>query len=298
MKALGLHVAARAPNISTWFVAATTVVVRFGSGALVLASCGFSRPTAREVRQGLALGIFSGVGMVLQMDALNFSSASTSAFLTQGYVVILPIVAALSTRQAPRAKTILCVMASATGLAILSGFDWVALRLGRGETETLLAACAFAVQIWCLDQPSFRENRPRVVTTIMFACVAGLLLPVSLLTMRTLADVGFLLGAPIAMLLVFLLTVPCTVIAFSLMNRYQPDVSASEAGVIYGAEPLFASVLALFLPQLFATVAGIAYANERLTLRLILGGGLVVAANVLLQVPWSPFAPSTALGQK
>jgi len=298
MKVLGLHVSARAPGISTWFVSATTVVLRFGCGAFVLAFSGLLRPTARELKQGLALGVFSGIGMLLQMDALNFSSASTSAFLTQGYVVILPVVAALSARQAPRPKTVLCVLASATGLAILSGFDWVSLRLGRGETETLLAACSFAVQILCLDHASYRGNRARVVTTIMFACVACLLLPVSLLTMRAPSDVGILLGAPIAILLVFLLTVPCTVIAFSLMNRYQPAVSASEAGVIYGAEPLFASVLALFLPQLFAAAAGVAYANERLTLRLILGGGLVVAANVLLQVPWSPFSPRTALGQE
>jgi drug/metabolite transporter (DMT)-like permease len=298
MKALGLHTSARAPGIDTWFVAATTVVLRFGSGALVLAVSGFSRPTTLELKQGLALGVFSGIGMLLQMDALNFSSASTSAFLTQGYVVILPVVAAFSARRAPRAKTVLCVLASATGLGILSGFDWARLRLGRGETETLLAACSFAVQILCLDRASYRGNRARVVTTIMFACVACSLLPVSLLTMRASSDVGLLVNGPIAVALLFLLTVPCTVIAFSLMNRYQPEVSASEAGVIYGAEPLFASVLALFLPQLFAELADVPYANEQVTLRLILGGGLVVAANVLLQMPWSPFPPGAALGQK
>jgi drug/metabolite transporter (DMT)-like permease len=74
------------------------------------------------------------------------------------------------------------------------------------------------------------------------------------------------------------------------MNRYQPEVSASEAGIIYGAEPLFASVFALFLPALFARWAGVAYDNERLTLRQLVGGGLVIAANVLLQISWSPFA--------
>jgi drug/metabolite transporter (DMT)-like permease len=72
------------------------------------------------------------------------------------------------------------------------------------------------------------------------------------------------------------------------MNRYQPDVSASEAGVIYGAEPLFASLLALFLPGIIAGFAQIDYANEQLSARLLLGGGLVVSANVLLQLPWSP----------
>ena len=289
MKALGLQLAARAPGISTWFVAATTVAIRFGSGALLLSAAGLPRPSRAELRQGVILGVFSAVGMLLQMDALNFSAASTSAFLTQGYIVILPVVGALTARALPRAKTVLCILTSTSGLFVLSGFDWVHWRLGRGETETLLAACAFAVQILSLDSKRFRGNRARVVTAVMFACVATLSVPLALGTMRGWSEVALLLGTPFSLCMVFVLSVPCTVIAFSWMNRYQPEVSASEAGIIYGAEPLFASLLALFLPVMFATWAGVQYANEQLTLRLLIGGGLVIAANVLLQVDWSPF---------
>jgi drug/metabolite transporter (DMT)-like permease len=289
MKALGLHLTAQAPGISTWFVAATTVVVRFGSGVVVLAIAGLVRPTASEVKQAVTLGVFSGAGMLLQMDALSFSSASTSAFLTQGYIVILPVVAALTARALPRLKTVICVLVSATGLAVLSGFDWVSLRLGRGETETLMAACTFAVQILCLDSKAYRGNRPRAVTPIMFACTTALLVPVALWTMHGVSEARLLFATPLSLLVVFVLSVPCTVIAFSMMNRYQPEVSASEAGIIYGAEPLFASVFALFLPALFAHWAGVEYANEQLTLRLLIGGSLVIAANVFLQISWSPF---------
>lgn len=248
IKALGLHLSARAPGINTWFASAATVVVRFGIGAIFLAAFGFSRPTRRELGQGLSISVFSAIGMVLQMDALNFSSASTSAFLTQGYIVILPLVAAGVARALPPLKTIVCVAMSALGLAILSGFDWSGVHLGRGESETLLAACSFAVQILCLDAKRCRGNRARVVTVVMFASVAVLLTPVALGTMRGLADLGVLFATPMSLGLVFLLTVPCTILAFSLMNRYQPEVSASEAGIIYGVEPLFASLLALFCP--------------------------------------------------
>jgi drug/metabolite transporter (DMT)-like permease len=288
MKALGLHLSAQAPGINTWFVAAATVVIRFGFGAVALALTGFSRPRSGELEQGLLIGVFSGVGMLLQMDALNFSSASTSAFLTQGYIVILPVASALSARAWPAAKTVLCVCASTTGLALLSGFDWLSLRLGRGEAETLLAACSFAVQILFLDSKRYAANRPRVMTLVMFACVAVLLLPVALLNLRNAAEVALLFRTPLSLGLLFILCVPCTIVAFSWMNRYQPDVSASEAGVIYGAEPLFASLLALFLPGIIGGFAQIDYANEKLSARLLLGGGLVVSANVLLQLPWSP----------
>ena len=251
MKTLGLHVSAQAPGISTWFVAAATVVVRFGIGAVLLALSGWSRPRRNEVVQGLTLGVFSGAGMLFQMDALNFTAASTSAFLTQGYVVLLPLMAALSARSWPPLKTVICVCLSTIGLAVLSGFDWSSLRLGRGETETLLAACAFAGQIQCLGARRFQGNRERVVTTLMLACVAVLLTPLALSTAHGWAELGALFSSPLALVLVFLLTVPCTLVAFTLMNRYQPEVSASEAGIIYGAEPLFASLLALFFAQCF-----------------------------------------------
>jgi drug/metabolite transporter (DMT)-like permease len=293
IKALGLHLSARAPGINTWFTSAATVVVRFGIGAIFLAAFGWARPTRRELAQGLGIAVFSAIGMLLQMDALNFSPASTSAFLTQGYIVILPLVAAVGARAWPPLKTIACVLMSALGLAILSGFDWSGVHLGRGESETLLAACSFAVQILCLDAKGYRGNRPRVVTTVMFGGVAVLLTPVALGTMRGSADLGLLFATPVSLGLVFLLTVPCTILAFSLMNRYQPEVSASEAGIIYGVEPLFASLLALFLPSIFASLARIEYANEVLSVRVLLGGGLLIGANVLLQLRWS-FVPRRA----
>jgi len=287
MKALGMHLSVQAPGVSTWFVAATTVVLRFGLGAMLLAVSGYSRPTKNELTQGCCIAVFSAVGMLLQMDALNFSSASTSAFLTQGYIVILPLVAAISLRVWPPAKTVVCVGLSTVGLSLLSGFDWVSLRLGRGEAETLLAACCFAVQILFLDHGGYRSNRSPVVTQVMFVCVALVLTPVALYTMCTPSEVLLLFSSPMTLGLLFVLCVPCTVLAFSWMNRFQPELSASEAGIVYGAEPLFASLLSLFLPSIFSALADIDYANEALGRELLMGGGLVVLANVLLQLPWS-----------
>jgi drug/metabolite transporter (DMT)-like permease len=78
----------------------------------------------------------------------------------------------------------------------------------------------------------------------------------------------------------------CTLIAYVMMNRWQKFVTATEAGLIYCIEPVIASVLALFLPAIFSSWAGVHYANEQLTARLFLGGGLITAANLLLQSKW------------
>ena len=73
---------------------------------------------------------------------------------------------------------------------------------------------------------------------------------------------------------------------FCLMNRWQREVTATEAGLVYCAEPVVVSMLALFLPGWLSQLAGVDYANEHVTVRLLLGGGLVTAANVLLQSRW------------
>ncbi|HEX2861012.1 MAG TPA: hypothetical protein VHN79_05210, partial [Lacunisphaera sp.] len=63
----------------------------------------------------------------------------------------------------------------------------------------------------------------------------------------------------------------------------QPKITATEAGLIYCFEPVFAAGMALFLPALMARWAGFDYANEILTWQLLAGGGLITAANLLLQ---------------
>ena len=92
------------------------------------------------------------------------------------------------------------------------------------------------------------------------------------------------------------LTVFCTLGAFSLMNHWQPRITATEAGLIYCIEPLFGSVFALFLPGLFSILAGILYPNEVLTPTLLVGGGLITIANVILQLrpPIKPLSPQPA----
>jgi drug/metabolite transporter (DMT)-like permease len=86
--------------------------------------------------------------------------------------------------------------------------------------------------------------------------------------------------------LMITITVVCTLGAYTLMNLWQRRVSATEAGLIYCVEPVFASVMALFLPEIFSRWADIGYTNESLTLRLLIGGGLITAANVLILSRW------------
>jgi drug/metabolite transporter (DMT)-like permease len=283
-KGLSALAALHGPAPSSWFVTAVILFARFGFATLALSPLLLKRPVRREVEQGLVLGVLAAAGMLLQLDALQYTLASTSAFLTQGYVVLIPIATALIVRAWPSLRVVLACLTVVAGLAVLADLDAARFHIGRGEAETLAASAVFAVQIMWLGRPRYARNRMSLVTLVMFATVAISLVPVVLVTAGPHSALAVFPTAE-AWLMLALLTLLCTLAAFLLMNRYQPFVSPSEAGIIYGLEPLMASLLALFLPELISLRTGIGYPNETITAKLVLGGALILGANVVLQLP-------------
>jgi drug/metabolite transporter (DMT)-like permease len=275
------------PDSGTWFITACTVAPRFLLATIVLLLVlrkKLGTFTRLEIRQGVLLGLTAGGGMLFQNDGLQFTSASVSAFLSQFYAIMIPAYVALRLRRWPPGRVLLCGALVLAGVAVLGRFDFQAMRLGRGEAETLLGSVFFMMQILVLERPDCAANRALPVTLAMFATEAALFAAMAVGTAARASDllVPWTSGPWLA--LTGLLTVFCTLGSFILMNRWQPKITATEAGLIYCIEPVFASVMALFLPAMFSAWAGFDYANERLTWHLLLGGGLVTLANVLIQL--------------
>jgi drug/metabolite transporter (DMT)-like permease len=287
IKAVTLLHAELVPAAGTWFSAVYTVAPRFLLAVavlLILRPREAWRANAGERRQGLLLGLFTAAGLLLQNDALQFTSASTSAFLTQFYAVMIPVWLALRRRVNPGARVWLCCGLVLAGVAILGRFDWRELRLGRGEWETLLCSVFFMGQILILERGEFGGNRADRVTFVMFATQAVVFSSVALVLAPDAATLaapwgnGAWLGCTAA------LALACTIGAFSIMVAFQPRITATEAGLLYCIEPIFASALALFLPGWLSAWSGISYPDETATWSLLLGGGLITAANVILQL--------------
>lgn len=296
LKVLHLDQAQRVPEASSIFLSAWIQVARFVVAALLLLPVVFrlARPTRREVVQGLLLALWGGVGMALQADGLAYTEASTCAFLTQAYCVILPLWAALRTRRWPSRRVAGATLFVIIGGGILAGIRPGQLALGRGEAETLLSAVFFTFQILTLENSRFAGNRGIPITFFMCAGIAVLFLPVAWLTAPHPAAV-LTVGASLpALLFVASLGIFCTIGAFLLMNTWQKRVTATEAGLIYTSEPVFAASYALFLPALLGTAAGVSYPNESLTPPLVLGGGLILLANIWMQWRRVPHKPAVA----
>ena len=183
-----------------------------------------------------------------------------------------------------------CLLA-AGGIGILAGVDWRTLRLGRGEGETILGSFFFAAQIFWLERPAFARNRTSHATVVMFAVLALTALPVLAWRAESRGaawTAAFGSSAVVGCLLA--LTFLCTLCTFTLMNHWQRELEATEAGLIYCAEPVWTSLFALFLPAWLTLWTGSVYANETPTVRLLLGGGLITAANVFIQLRRPPAA--------
>ena len=286
VKAIWLVQEKLVPNPPDFFLAALGVVARFGIAGIIITL--FSIRTLRqltrcELAQGLGLGVFGGAGILFQMDGLAHTAASTSAFLTQFTCLFIPLWVALRRRALPGPFIIAATLLVLWGMAILTGFKFSELKLGRGEAETILAAVFFAAQILWLERPRFAANRVANFTAVMFLTTAVLIAPVALLTAPTPRAMLAAYSSAHVLLLMGALVLACTLTAYSLMNYWQPHVSATEAGLIYCVEPLFTSVFAAFMPGWLSAFAGINYANENFTRALLIGGGLITLANVLIQ---------------
>lgn len=289
IKALVLLHDAILPNSGTWFVTAMVLAPRFVLATLVVLVWQLLRRrglacTRGEWEQGTVIGLFAVAGMIFQSDGLQFTAASTSAFLTQLYAILIPLYVAWKTGVRPGRVIWISAGLVLAGVAILGRLDWRDLKLGRGEWETLLASLFFMGQILWLEKPKYAGNRPENVTLVMFATESVVLLAAVGLTMPSLNAVAALVSSGTWLLFTGVLTLLCTVGAYTLMNTWQPKISATEAGLIYCIEPVFGSIMALFLPAWFSVWAVITYPNELPTWTLVVGGGLITLANLLVQL--------------
>jgi drug/metabolite transporter (DMT)-like permease len=274
VRGLQLAQRANAPHVSDPALACADVAVRFLLAALLLLPF-YGRQlgsvTGREWSQGLGLGLFAGFGLYLQTLGLVWTDASISAFLTQFYTLIVPLIVAVRDRRLPGLRIVTACLMVLVGVALLSPGLLTHFILGPGEIITLLGTAFIAGQIVWVERPLYADNRAGVVTLIMFALLAAMFLVIYPIMGGTAAGGAALFGRA-----------PIVGLNFFIMNAWQPKISATEAGLIYCLEPVIATALCAFLPGWISRFTGISYPNETLPWGLLIGGALIVGATILV----------------
>jgi drug/metabolite transporter (DMT)-like permease len=241
------------------------LAVRFtiASAALLLvAPRAIARLSPAVRRNAIVLGGLYGGAQILQTTGLEHTSASVSGFITGMYVVFTPLLAAAVLRTHINAWTWLAVLLAVVGLGVLSLHG---LSLGYGEGLTLIAAALYAVHIIGLGAWS------RPADAIGMAVLQCLVIAVVCLIAAvpggiTLPDRGT------DWLAIGYMAIFAGAAALLGQTWAQAHLPPTRSAIIMSMEPVVAA--------LFAVTLG----DESATLRMLLGGSLVVAAMVVVEL--------------
>ncbi|HEU5307043.1 MAG TPA: DMT family transporter [Acidimicrobiia bacterium] len=213
------------------------LVGRFGIATLLLAPVSIPALRARGpdrrmlVRAGLTAGVILFGGYATQTIGLQYTSPSTSAFLTGLYVVITPVIESAISRRLPRPPVVAGIVIATGGLYLLTGAD---VHLGRGEVLTLVGAVLFAFHIVYIGAYT-HVLRPLPFGTMQMGAVA-------LLSVGPAAHAGSGSLTTLAVVAVVFTGVACSAVALPLQLWGQQRIPATRAALILLAEPVFAGI--------------------------------------------------------
>jgi drug/metabolite transporter (DMT)-like permease len=241
------------------------LAVRFSIASVLLviaAPRALARLSPVSRKHALVLGGLYGVAQILQTAGLATTPASVSGFITGLYVVATPLFAALILHTRITRMTWAAVALATAGLGVLTlnGFS-----VGYGEAITLVAALIYALHIvglgaWSKPAEAIGMSIVQVIVIAVICLVAsapgGIVLPEtardwwSVLYMATFAS------------------------AFALFAQTwaQAHLAPTRCAIIMSMEPVFAA--------LFAVLAG----GEDPTLRMVVGGVMVLSAMLLVEL--------------
>lgn len=247
----------------TDFLSIRFIIASLAMVAVAPRAMGKLDPSKRK--HAIVLGLLYGGAQVLQTAGLAHTAASLSGFITGFYVVATPFFAALILRSRITGMTWVAVFVAISGIGILTLGDVGGHQLGYGEALTFVAALIYALHIVGLGAWSTASDAIgmaiiqaiviAVITTIA-ALPGGITLPdrsgdwLSIIYMAVFAGALALLGQTWA----------------------QAHLPPTRSAIIMSMEPVFATFFAVL------------FGGEVLTLKIFTGGGLVVAAMLIVEL--------------
>jgi len=213
--------------------------------------------------KGSVIGTALGLGYIFQTLGLERTTPAITGFITGLYVVLTPLIGALILKEKLTIQAWFYIALATIGLGVLSisGFS-----IGTGEFFVLISAFLFASHILLLSRWSkdFDAYTLTFIQLLTCAVVSGV--PASLN--------GFVAPPDQQVWAVILFTaVFATFFAFVVQTWAQARISATKVAVILTMEVVFAA--------LFSVALG----AEPLTLRILLGGSMVLIAMIMIVQP-------------
>jgi len=212
------------------------------------------------LKKGVTIGLFLGSGYIFQSLGLTHTTVGKTGFITGLYVVLTPLVAAIALRKNINRWEWSSVAIATIGLALLSfkGFS-----IGFGEFLVLVSALLFALHIVSLGEWASGLDTYALTVLQLGTCAVMTFLASLKGGFHTPPDAG--VWEAIIYTAFF-----ATSLAFIVQTWAQSSMRATTVAVILTTEVPFAAVFGIWI------------LHEELTLRIALGGLLVLAAMYLI----------------
>lgn len=238
--------------------------VRFGLAGLLIAIFQFGRLRKASrgdwIRGSILAAIYAG-GQLLQTIGLQYTDASISGFITGMYLAFTPILLAILFKQKVSGRAWMAVGIATVGLGFLSlqGFAF-----GFGESVTLVSAVFYALHIVFLARWAHRSD-PVTLGAIQLVGM-GVIFSVTALPSGVVLP-----STPGAWASLLYMAVISGLAAMMVQTWAQSKLNATTAAVIMSFEPVFAAFFAIL------------FGGEQLTVRLLVGGSLILGAMLLIE---------------
>ncbi|MDS1030298.1 DMT family transporter [Bacillota bacterium LX-D] len=245
--------------------------IRFSLAGLLLLGCSYQKWSlinAEVIKKGFFVGLALSGGYIFQAIGIKYTTASNAAFITNLAIVFVPLLLILIERHFPGPITVLGVIFSTIGLALLSLQENFSIQYG----DLLVLICAICYSIHLILVNRYTKSFDTLIFTtfqiLTVAVVSGLIglgqEPVTLASLSALSA-DFWLG--VAILALF-----GTAVAFFVQTWAQKFASLTRVTLLLALEPIFALVFAyLFLGEVF-------------TLKEFIGTGMMLGGILLIEL--------------
>ncbi|MBD3167733.1 EamA family transporter [bacterium] len=215
--------------------------------------------------RGAWVGLFLLAGFVLQVYGLKYTTASRSGFFTGMLVPMTPVLALLFRTSRVPWFTWFGIVPAILGTYLMAQPETGGMNLG--DWLTLGCAFAFSMQMVMLEASGGAEYD---TWSLVFAQIWTVTLGAGLAAL--LIDLPFVMTTAGWWALLYT-SLFGTIIAVAIQTRFQPDVPAGHAAIIFALEPVFAAIFAWLLLRETWTLTGLLGASLILLAMFLSGWG-------------------------
>ena len=226
---------------------------------------------------GLTLGGILVSAYIVQTYGLSFTTPSRNAFLTSSYCVMVPFLAWLITKIAPKPynviSAVLCIVG--IGFVAFSGESEQASNTLLGDGLTLVCAIFYGLQIIFISRYQDAGEDTSVLLVLQLLTVGVVCAVLSVIFELPQGTAGYSLDIE-KILKIGYLAVVCTMLAQMAQIYGQKFVSPNQASLILSLEAVFGT--------LFSVILG----DEKLTVGLVIGFIIIFIAMIMNELKLDP----------